>query len=91
MSTFATPPSPSSSPRLVIGITGASGAVYAVRTIEALATAGAEIHLACSANGRRLLFDELGLGQHISMNRRNGFFAMVQRIRREAERTRPVT
>jgi len=34
------------------------------------------------------LFDELGLGQHISMNRRNGFHAMVVRIRREAERAR---
>ncbi len=32
------------------------------------------------------LFDDLGFGQHISMNRRNGFYAMVQRIRREAER-----
>lgn len=27
------------------------------------------------------LFDTLGLGQHVSMNRRNGFFAMVGRIR----------
>lgn len=34
------------------------------------------------------LFDELGFGQHISMNRRNGFHAMVTRIRREAERAR---
>lgn len=32
------------------------------------------------------LFEDLGLGQHISMNRRNGFYAMVSRIRREAER-----
>jgi cysteine desulfuration protein SufE len=29
-------------------------------------------------------FDELGLHQHVSMNRRNGFFAMVGRIRGEA-------
>jgi cysteine desulfuration protein SufE len=34
------------------------------------------------------LFDDLGLGEHISMNRRNGFYAMVQRIRREAELAR---
>lgn len=27
------------------------------------------------------VFDTLGLGQHVSMNRRNGFFAMVGRIR----------
>jgi len=30
------------------------------------------------------VFDELGLAQHVSMNRRNGFFAMVARIRTEA-------
>ncbi|MCC6620059.1 MAG: SufE family protein [Deltaproteobacteria bacterium] len=36
------------------------------------------------------IFDTLGLGQHISMNRRNGFHAMVVRIRREAERARQV-
>jgi len=47
--------------RIVVGITGASGAPYATRTIECLAAAGAEIHLACSAHGRRLLFDELGM------------------------------
>ncbi|HMN95203.1 MAG TPA: UbiX family flavin prenyltransferase [Phycisphaerales bacterium] len=47
--------------RIVIGITGASGAPYAVRTIECLAAAEVEIHLACSAHGRRLLFDELGM------------------------------
>lgn len=31
-------------------------------------------------------FDVLGLGQHVSMNRRNGFFAMVGRIQSEARR-----
>ncbi len=36
------------------------------------------------------LFDDLGLGQHISMNRRNGFYAMVTRIRREAELARRI-
>jgi cysteine desulfuration protein SufE len=32
------------------------------------------------------LFDGLGLGQHISLNRRNGFHAMVKRIQNEAAR-----
>jgi cysteine desulfuration protein SufE len=32
------------------------------------------------------VFDGLGLAQHVSMNRRNGFFAMVQRIQGEARR-----
>lgn len=30
------------------------------------------------------VFDDLGLAQHVSMNRRNGFFAMVARIRADA-------
>jgi 4-hydroxy-3-polyprenylbenzoate decarboxylase len=46
---------------VIIGITGASGAAYAKRVIELLAIANVEIHLAVSALGRRLLFDELGM------------------------------
>lgn len=33
----------------------------------------------------KALFSELGLEQHISANRRNGFYAMVQRIQQFAE------
>src|SRR5262245_31115782 len=47
--------------RIIIGITGASGAAYAQRVIELLAAANVEIHLAVSALGRRLLADELGI------------------------------
>ena len=47
--------------RIIIGITGASGAAYARRVIELLAAADVEVHLAVSALGRRLLFDEIGL------------------------------
>ncbi|MHC4946731.1 MAG: UbiX family flavin prenyltransferase [Planctomycetota bacterium] len=47
--------------RIVVGISGASGAAYAVRTMELAAEADVEIHLAVSTLGRRLLFDELGL------------------------------
>lgn len=32
------------------------------------------------------IFDRLGLGEHLSMNRRNGFFAMIGRLRDEARR-----
>lgn len=46
-------------PRVIVGITGASGAVYAQRVIELLTSAGIEVHLTASAYGRRLLFDEL--------------------------------
>lgn len=33
-------------------------------------------------------FEELGLHQHLSPNRRNGFFAMVDRLKAEAARLR---
>jgi len=55
-----TPPRATSLP-IVVGITGASGAAYAVRVIELLVAAGVETHVAISALGRRLLHDELGL------------------------------
>ncbi len=44
-----------------MGITGASGAVYARRLLETLAIARIDIHVTVSSLGRRLLFDELGL------------------------------
>ena len=47
--------------RVVIGITGASGAAYALRVMQGLAEAGVEIHLTVSTLGRRLLFDELAM------------------------------
>jgi 4-hydroxy-3-polyprenylbenzoate decarboxylase len=49
------------SSRIVVGITGASGAVYARRVMELLAGAGAEMHLTVSSLGRRLLFEELDM------------------------------
>lgn len=52
------PSAPPSSRRIVVGITGASGAPYALRTVELLAAAGAEVHLAVSKMGRRILADE---------------------------------
>jgi 4-hydroxy-3-polyprenylbenzoate decarboxylase len=47
--------------RIVIGITGASGAPYAVRVIELVTAADVEVHLTVSTLGRRLLYDELDL------------------------------
>lgn len=46
---------------IIIGITGASGAMYSARVVELLAAADVEVHLAVSALGRRLLFEELGM------------------------------
>jgi len=53
--------SPSDPRRIVVGITGASGAAYAVRVIELLAAADVEVHIACSDLGRRLLAEEMDI------------------------------
>jgi 4-hydroxy-3-polyprenylbenzoate decarboxylase len=45
---------------IVVAVTGASGAIYAVRTIAALLEAGCHLELIFSEYGRRLLIDELG-------------------------------
>ena len=45
---------------LVIGITGASGAPYAVRLLEVLLAADREIHLAISPSGQAVIEAELG-------------------------------
>jgi len=47
--------------RIVIGISGASGAMYARRVIECLARAGVQTHLVVSPLGQRVLHDELGM------------------------------
>lgn len=49
--------------RIIVGITGASGALYAKRILEALCSpaAAADVYLVISTYGRRLLHDELGI------------------------------
>jgi flavin prenyltransferase len=46
--------------RVAIAITGASGAIYATRTMAALLERGCHLELVISDYGRRLLRDELG-------------------------------
>lgn len=45
---------------IAVGVTGASGAIYAVRTIAALLERGCNVDVVVSEFGRRLLRDELG-------------------------------
>jgi len=52
---------------VAIAITGASGAVYATRTVAALLERGVHVELIVSDYGRRLLRDELG--EQASMDR----------------------
>ena len=58
--------SPSASP-LVLGITGASGAAYAVRLLEVLLEAGREVHLSVSPSGQAVI--ELELGRRVDLDR----------------------
>jgi 4-hydroxy-3-polyprenylbenzoate decarboxylase len=56
----------SDSPQSVaIAITGASGAIYATRTLAALLERGMHVELIVSDYGRRLLRDELGEGASV--------------------------
>jgi 4-hydroxy-3-polyprenylbenzoate decarboxylase len=48
-------------PRLVIGVTGASGAVYGVRALQAAADLGVETHLVVSKAAALTLSQEMGL------------------------------
>lgn len=46
---------------LVLAITGASGAVYAVRLLEMLVSSGRDVHLTISPSGREVLRQELNV------------------------------
>ncbi len=49
------------SKRLIVGITGASGAPYACRLLDCLLQANAQVHLIVTPPGQRLLHDELDI------------------------------
>jgi 4-hydroxy-3-polyprenylbenzoate decarboxylase len=46
---------------ICIGITGASGAIYAIRLLEVLRATGRDVHLSISPSGRDVIRQELGL------------------------------
>ena len=56
------PVTPQQHRSIVVAVTGASGAVYATRTLAALLERGCHVELIVSEYGRRLLRDELGEG-----------------------------
>jgi len=47
--------------QIIVGVTGASGAVYARRLIQCLCDGDADVHLIVTQNGRRLLREELDI------------------------------
>lgn len=50
--------------RLIIGVTGGSGAVYAFDLLRTLAPAGCETHLVVTAGAKHVLASEAGGGYH---------------------------
>jgi len=52
-------------PTVAVAITGASGAIYAVRTLAALLERGVHVEAIISDYGKRLLHDELGEGASV--------------------------
>lgn len=67
--------------RVVVGISGASGAGYATRLLEVLLSDGHEVHLVVTEFGRRLLHDELGIAA-LSLE------ALTPRLAAHADRAR---
>ena len=57
---------------IVLAITGASGAPYAVRLLESLVQAGRRVQLIVSSHGLRLLDTELGIGSVAALRDRVG-------------------
>jgi 4-hydroxy-3-polyprenylbenzoate decarboxylase len=47
--------------RIVVGVTGASGAPYLIGLLKVLADAGVEVHMTISTLGKRLLAEEVGV------------------------------
>ena len=60
---------------IILGITGASGAIYAVRLLEVLRAANREVHLTISPSGRDVLRHELGLDIDLT-NFKDGHLAL---------------
>ena len=52
---------------LVVGITGASGAIYAARLLDVLTRSGHEVHVTISTSGRTVIEHEMGVA--INLNR----------------------
>src|SRR6476646_8237964 len=50
---------------IILGITGASGAIYAVRLLEVLRAAGRDVHLTISTSGRDVISHELKLNLNL--------------------------
>jgi 4-hydroxy-3-polyprenylbenzoate decarboxylase len=60
--------------RIILAITGASGAIYALRLLQVLISAGLEVHLSISKSGRAVLLQELGIAVDLDRFRADSLF-----------------
>jgi len=65
---------------VVVAITGASGAPYAVRLLETLTTSGVPVWLVVSRHGWRLLAHECGIGALPALKRAAGGAAAWRQV-----------
>jgi 4-hydroxy-3-polyprenylbenzoate decarboxylase len=71
---------------IVLGITGASGAIYAVRLLDVLRTAGREVHVSISPSGRDVIRQELKFEidlerfdiRHLGLSEKGGQFGAIR-------------
>jgi flavin prenyltransferase len=63
---------------LTLAVTGASGAPYAVRLLEALNGAAVPVRLIISRTGWRLLYEELAIGDEHGLQARTGDWSRVK-------------
>lgn len=77
---------PSASPPVVFAITGASGAPYAVRLLETLATNHVPTWLLVSAHGWRLLAEECGIKDEAALKQATGADWGCVRLFNDADR-----
>jgi 4-hydroxy-3-polyprenylbenzoate decarboxylase len=67
---------------VVLGITGASGAIYAVRLLETLLSAGRDVYLTISPSGAAVIEQELGV--RLDLDRLQGDTALAEASLRES-------
>lgn len=58
--------------RIVLAITGASGVLYGIRTLECLLDGGVEVHLILSDSGKAVLAHEMGSADPQELLRKRG-------------------
>lgn len=67
---------------IVVGVTGASGAIYAARTLQWLLAEGRNVHLVVSPDGQTVIRQELNYSGSMDLNHISGFFRAADELLR---------